>query len=242
MFQKLLLSIILFNTPIAHSMQDPDLELALKLSLEDQDYQLALQLQREYQGHGAENFNHGLGEKAQEIPVEKVQLYAQAQITINPLILLCNNAYDMDVHKFNRQMNWKKNYLALNDLHTKIGFDTPYVRYTPQKFFELFQNTPRFIQLLEGEKVNFAVNRDLLLRHIRSNNCEKSETKASMDILLSKIWALSCDRGDNHKELGALLIPSLIDNTTTGGGCYPGFAGRLCYVYLSLLNKKTLGQ
>jgi hypothetical protein len=222
---------------------DIDLALATALSLDEVEKKLAIETDATI----AQNLQEGaykvldpdeaLALKLSQLTSNQEAIYSEAQQIIHPLMVKYKECFDQNVHKFNAFMNWSTTLSQLMAFYDKLYPE--HVLQQPHEIFDLVTKTLPYQDLDNAGKQAYKKNVDLLLTHIKSSMCESAETKASLDQLVSRIWALSVHYRDEHYRLVSLLVPTLIDNVATGGGCYPGFAGRLCSVFLVLMNDLT---
>ncbi len=230
------------NDSSSPSTNDDDYLVALKLQQQEEDAELAKTI--EYKA--SDDRNHAQlmldGEMAlrmQKISLEMEPFCREAQTSLKPLIEICANAFDQDVHKFNHAIQWKTNLPKLFAIQDKLSSTIPQM--SAVNFFAVFEAADFYRHLDQNQiKDDFQKNKAILLDHLSKNDVELKETGASISTLLSRIWALSEERADQCERLGSLLLSIMIDNKATGGGCFPGFSGRLCEVYLRLLNDKVM--
>lgn len=154
----------------------------------------------------------------------------------------------MDVHQFNREMNWKEKLPKL------ISFDEQYIKSDPQLPFETVAEGIRhsfsYQVMLESEKVIVQAALLQLKNYFQTVSVEAGETGADMPQLISRCWSLVNFEGDrdcqdlfsNRESTIEFMMDVLSENLKTFGGCYPGYAGRFCQFYLLLINSVTLNQ
>gem|GEM_PF-2788064 len=132
-----------------------------------------------------------------------------------------------DVHQFNAAMNFKVLLPLITAQDTLSKADTA----LDTIIAELTAACKEIDTKLEGD---LATNLGTLKGHITTNAVEAGETGANVLHLFSRVWSLA--KGD--KGATRTLIQTLCDNSQTGGGCYPGHAGRLAQLYVAFLRQQ----
>lgn len=134
---------------------------------------------------------------------------------------------DMDVHAFNKQMGFGGLISTLQQYDT---FTEPGLSFAAVKNAILaasfFQNG-----IDEALRKDVKAGLATLESHITRSEIETVETNCNVPQLLSRIYSLSAQ----DKTVFQSLLMTLGDNRATGGGCYPGHAGRLADLYIKLL-------
>jgi hypothetical protein len=163
----------------------------------------------------------------------------------------CYNRYQvclsfkvMNVHSFNSHMKWAEVLPALIKIDTELlGSDDSL---TYQSVGEKIKSSDPYRALIEKDRNNFDREFLKLTEHLSKNVIEPAETRIDVQKLLSRIWSLSNNFGflpedhiihDSDSAIG-FLITSIKTNIFEGGGCYPGYAGRLALNYLLVLQAK----
>lgn len=153
-----------------------------------------------------------------------------------------SNKGGMGVHDFNRLMNWKEklpHLITIDAACLQSDFEKP------MDFIalELYNSGP-YQQLTPQRQQDVQRNFNQLKVHSLVAPVEAVETGAHVPQLLSRCWSLVNFPGmRNEKNIFVFqdnaidfLMNVLVENSDTGGGCYPGHAGRLCQFYLLLIN------
>lgn len=153
-----------------------------------------------------------------------------------------NKTAGMGVHEFNRVMNWKEKLPAL------IAIDLKYLGSKADYPFDAisagFYVSPPYKQLPFPDQQKVQQNLNQLKGYCMTTPEETVETGAHVPQLLSRCWSLAnfpeVREGNNIFSIQEyaidFLMTVLTENTDTGGGCYPGHAGRLCQFYLLIIN------
>lgn len=98
--------------------------------------------------------------------------------------------------------------------------------------------------ILPEHATQFAASRRLLEGHLATQTVD-AETGANVALLLARTTQLASLVPDSHQFAYSMAGPrmnalqylawSMSENTETGGGCFPGFAGRLIRDYIEFL-------
>ena len=154
-------------------------------------------------------------------------------------VLLSYAAYDkdvrtkvtngMDVHQFNAATNLKARLPVL------LGGDTfsdPTMTFAETR--EALEASVFLGDFEETRRPTLATNLDRLGAYLAGNPVEAGETGANIEEIFSRAWSLARNRPGFARQVFAALC----DNTETGGGCYPGHAGRLARLYANFLRSE----
>jgi hypothetical protein len=156
------------------------------------------------------------------MPEPVAQIYA----TYDARRASLGSAWDMDVHGFNRKIQFATLIPTLINHDTFSKQDLPFARIKSEMLASLLLlETDAALQ--KDVKVGLAT----LERHLQHSPIEKRETNCNVQNLVSRLWSLAVE--DQTLLYKILLI--LGDNHATGGGCYPGHAGRFADLYLITL-------
>lgn len=158
-----------------------------------------------------------------------------------------NKTTGMGVHEFNRAMNWKEK------LPTLLSIDSKYLSSKADYSFDSIASglygSSSYQQLLLPDQQKVQQNLNQLKGYGGTTPEETVETGAHVPQLLSRCWSLAnfpeVRLGNNIFAIQEYAIDFMMnvleENTDTGGGCYPGHAGRLCQFYLLLINSSMEG-
>lgn len=132
--------------------------------------------------------------------------------------------YNMDVHQFNAATGLKARlpFLIKSDEFSTGG--------------RAFEETRRLLENSEDyevfhKKTILKQNLDRLKAHLTTSKVEIKETGVNIEDLFSRVWSFAAINPDFTQQ----LFLSLCENSETGGGCYPGHAGRLARLYVNFL-------
>lgn len=171
----------------------------------------------------------------------------------------------MDVHKFNATMKWSEVLPVLTEIDAKLFGPNATLSYwqveqninkSVQYYKELRakkkneENKKEFERkekLALEDKKKFDQEFLRLKQHLARNAIEADETHADVQKLLSRIWFLSDNFGflpanhmiNDRESAIDFMMASIRTNIFEGGGCYPGYAGRLALNYLIILHAKV---
>ncbi len=132
--------------------------------------------------------------------------------------------YNMNVHQFNAATGLKARLplLIANDVFTSGDHSFE----TTRSLLEASEDYADF-----AKKNSLQVNLNHLKVHIATSKIEANETGTNIEALFSRVWSLAAANPDFAQQ----LFLSICDNSETGGGCYPGHAGRLARLYVNFL-------
>lgn len=143
---------------------------------------------------------------------------------------------DMNVHAFNKEMDFKTLVPILEKHDTYTKTDIPFAEIKnailSSSFFKNLSN--------KAHKNNITKGLTMLQKHIRKSVKETKETNCHVPHLLSRLWSLIHLNDTRNDVLFNTLLMTIADNAATGGGCYPGHAGRLANLYIT--NSRYLWQ
>lgn len=151
----------------------------------------------------------------------------------------------MDVHKFNSAMKWNEVLPVLMKIDTELFGSDASTSY--ENVEKNIKNSKQYQTLIEQDKKNFDQEFLHLKNHLSRGVIESHETHVDMQKLLSRIWSLSDNFGflsenymiNDRESAIDFMITSIRTNIFEGGGCYPGYAGRLALNYLMILHSKV---
>ncbi|WP_010301469.1 hypothetical protein [Candidatus Odyssella thessalonicensis] len=174
--------------------------------------------------------------------IERVQKHYQAYLSLSQ-----QQKGTMDVHAFNRTLNMRQVLADLYQFDNKYLYSDP--NFAPDLIAESILWCREFEDLSPQAQQSVRQNLTILRNHFSHSPVESAETGANVKELLSRIWYLSSFEerrapGNIFETSSAarqFLLHSLRENSETGGGCYPGFAGRLASLYLMLINSWIIG-
>lgn len=148
----------------------------------------------------------------------------------------------IDVHNFNKLFNWRGILGNLTEIDNLVF--KSHSEWTVDEVVGFLRKTPEYISLGEPDKTQLESNLERLLGYVRLQPIEVSETNCNVPQIMSRIWSLITIMG--RGEWGGNLNPSeeiyelifyINENSAESGGCYQGFAGRICRNYFVLLQK-----
>jgi len=143
--------------------------------------------------------------------------------------------YDMDVHAFNRIIGFQD---IISTILQKDTFSSNLLGKNLTGFDSVSQEMGKQCAVLEGGLLKtLQQNLGGLRAHISSSIKEASETSVDVLDIFARTWSLAKD----DPTYTYLMIQTVCDNSRTGGGCYPGHAGRLSALYLTLVRGRWFG-
>ncbi len=151
----------------------------------------------------------------------------------------------IDVHRFNGLYDWKTNLAKLVAVDDKIFKSNPNLPL--ETVISELRKTKEYQWLDQKVRGVLEANLERLLGYVQKQPVEASETHCHVPQLFSRVWSLITM--SQEPEWLELMNPSeeiqafmffINENSLEGGGCYQGYAGRICRNYLVLV-KKLLG-
>ena len=135
----------------------------------------------------------------------------------------------MDVHQFNAVTGLKGRLPLLISEDEFTSDDHSFE--TTRSLLETSEDYAVF-----NKKNVLKLNLDRLKIHLETSKVELKETGTNVEALFSRVWSLAAANPDFAQQ----LFLSICDNSETGGGCYPGHAGRLARLYVNFLRGQWL--
>lgn len=153
----------------------------------------------------------------------------------------------MDVHQFNAKMKWSEVLPVLTKIDTELFGSDDGLSYGVVE--EKIKSSSQYQMMIEKDQKNFDQEFLKLSTHLSKNVVEGAETRTDVQKLLSRIWCLSDKFGflsdsymiNDRESAIDFLMTSIKTNIFEGGGCYPGYAGRLALNYLMILHARVSG-
>ncbi|MDP4840102.1 MAG: hypothetical protein NWR43_00725 [Alphaproteobacteria bacterium] len=149
------------------------------------------------------------------------------------------NAYDIDVQKKVRNNMDVHQFNAVTGLKGRLPLLISKDEFTSDD--HSFETTRSLLETSEdyavfNKKNVLKLNLDRLKIHLETSKVELKETGTNVEALFSRVWSLAAANPDFAQQ----LFLSICDNSETGGGCYPGHAGRLARLYVNFLRGQWL--
>jgi len=149
------------------------------------------------------------------------------------------NAYDIDVQKKVRNNMDVHPFNAVTGLKGRLPLLISEDEFTSDD--HSFETTRSLLETSEdyavfNKKNVLKLNLDRLKIHLETSKVELKETGTNVEALFSRVWSLAAANPDFAQQ----LFLSICDNSETGGGCYPGHAGRLARLYVNFLRGQWL--
>jgi len=149
------------------------------------------------------------------------------------------NAYDIDVQKKVRNNMDVHQFNAVTGLKGRLPLLISDDEFTSDD--HSFETTRSLLETSEdyavfNKKNVLKLNLDRLKIHLETSKVELKETGTNVEALFSRVWSLAAANPDFAQQ----LFLSICDNSETGGGCYPGHAGRLARLYVNFLRGQWL--
>ena len=149
------------------------------------------------------------------------------------------NAYDIDVQKKVRNNMDVHQCNAVTGLKGRLPLLISKDEFTSDD--HSFETTRSLLETSEdyavfNKKNVLKLNLDRLKIHLETSKVELKETGTNVEALFSRVWSLAAANPDFAQQ----LFLSICDNSETGGGCYPGHAGRLARLYVNFLRGQWL--
>ncbi|NCP61989.1 MAG: hypothetical protein GW748_01575 [Alphaproteobacteria bacterium] len=149
------------------------------------------------------------------------------------------NAYDIDVQKKVRNNMDVHQFNAVTGLKGRLPLLISEDEFTSDD--HSFETTRSLLETSEdyavfNKKNVLKLNLDRLKIHLETSKVELKETGTNVEALFSRVWSLAAANPDFAQQ----LFLSICDNSETGGGCYPGHAGRLARLYVNFLRGQWL--
>lgn len=135
--------------------------------------------------------------------------------------------YDMNVHQFNAVTGLKVRLplLIAHDEFSNGGGSFEETR-------TLLEESDDYAVFNKKNTLKLNLNR--LRTHLTTSKIEAIETGTNVEVLFSRVWSLAAINPNFTQQ----LFLSLCENSETGGGCYPGHAGRLARLYVNFLRSQ----
>lgn len=158
-------------------------------------------------------------DKDSTMPLEIQESYKAYDIAVHTKV-----KYNMNVHQFNAATGLKVR-LPLLIAHDEFSNGDLSFEQTRT----LLEDSEDYASF--NKKSTLKLNLNRLKAHLTTSKVEASETGTNVEALFSRVWSLAAINPDFTQQ----LFLSICDNSETGGGCYPGHAGRLARLYVNFL-------
>lgn len=172
----------------------------------------------------------------------------QASLELSPYVKRYNDIAEnhkksnLCVHTFNGLYNWKENLPKLIAIDNKIFHTSSHWKI--EEVIDFLKNTVEYQGLDKGDQDILGSNLLRLVQHIKQNPVEAGETGCHVPQMFSRVWSLITlashpqwvELANRSEEIYSFMF-FINENSLESGGCYQGYAGRICRNYLILMQK-----